>query len=67
MFEKKKLIRTLSKLFSWWNLKLEFSIVKKGQYVDTLSGQGTLISTLKEAKPTIFFGVPRVWEKVKQS
>lgn len=24
---------------------------------------GTLVETLKWAKPTIFFGVPRIWEK----
>jgi len=28
--------------------------------------KGTLISTLKEAQPTLFFGVPRVWEKVQE-
>ena len=28
--------------------------------------KGTLVSTLKEALPTVFFGVPRVWEKVQE-
>jgi len=28
--------------------------------------KGTLVATLKEAQPTIFFGVPRVWEKVQE-
>eukprot|EP01132_Coremiostelium_polycephalum_P007922 gene7922-9748_t len=27
--------------------------------------QGSLLDTLKEVRPTIFFGVPRVWEKVQ--
>lgn len=29
--------------------------------------QGTLLSTLKDAQPTIFFGVPRVYEKMMDS
>lgn len=28
--------------------------------------QGTLIDTLREVKPTIFLGVPRIWEKMQE-
>ncbi|XP_065207667.1 long-chain-fatty-acid--CoA ligase ACSBG2-like isoform X2 [Planococcus citri] len=28
--------------------------------------KGTLIDNLKAVKPTIFFGVPRIWEKIKE-
>ena len=28
--------------------------------------KGTLVETLKEAQPTIFLGVPRVWEKIME-
>jgi len=29
--------------------------------------KGSLVSTLKEVKPTLFFGVPRVWEKIQDN
>jgi long-subunit acyl-CoA synthetase (AMP-forming) len=33
---------------------------------DALSA-GTLFETVREVKPTVFFGVPRIWEKVHQA
>lgn len=28
--------------------------------------QGTLVETLREVRPTFFFSVPRVWEKIEE-
>ena len=28
--------------------------------------QGTLLNTIRECRPTVFFGVPRVWEKFQE-
>ena len=28
--------------------------------------QGTFVENLREVKPTFFFGVPRIWEKIEE-
>ena len=35
-------------------------------FADSSALQGTLVETLKEVKPTLFLGVPRVWEKINE-
>jgi long-chain-fatty-acid--CoA ligase ACSBG len=40
------------------------SIVGTVYFADKNALKGTLTQSLKEALPTIFFGVPRVWEKI---
>ncbi len=35
-------------------------------FADKNALKGTLTETLKEVQPTLFFGVPRVWEKIQE-
>ena len=28
--------------------------------------KGSLVTSIKDIKPTVFFGVPRVWEKIQE-
>lgn len=50
-------------------LDLYMPLVNGGQtwFADSLALKSTLINTLKEAQPTIFLGVPRVWEKIMEN
>lgn len=35
-------------------------------FADEKALQGTLVQTLQEVRPSMFFGVPRVWEKIEE-
>ena len=40
--------------------------LSKVVFADKMALKGTLLTTLQEARPTTFFGVPRVWEKIME-
>ena len=52
-------------LRSWYPISKCPSMIVSFARPDAL--RGTLGLTLKAAKPTIFFGVPRVWEKISET
>ena len=35
-------------------------------FADASALQGTLVNFLQEVRPTIFFSVPRIWEKIEE-
>lgn len=49
-------------------LDIYMPIINGGEtwFADASALKGTLVDTLKEALPTIFLGVPRVWEKIME-
>ncbi|XP_014897101.1 long-chain-fatty-acid--CoA ligase ACSBG2-like [Poecilia latipinna] len=43
------------------------SLIATAHFAEPDALKGSLVNTLKEARPTGFLGVPRVWEKIQES
>lgn len=48
------------------DIYLVISIGASVYFADKNALKGTLVETLREAEPTRFLGVPRVWEKIRE-
>ena len=49
------------------DIYLPISMASTVWFADKMALKGTLINTMKLSKPTIFIGVPRIWEKIYES
>ena len=49
-----------------WDIWFSLSGLYTVAFADKMALKGTLLNTLKEARPTLFLGVPRVYEKIME-
>lgn len=67
--KKRLLLRSLARVAGsgyWISLLFTCHVSSEPHGGVCFSCQGSLVNTLKEACPTAFMGVPRVWEKMQE-